>query len=713
MGLPEADTALFFFINKGIQNSFFDALMPFITKNAELVFLPLVAALLIKSRKEAATALALSLVAVAFADGAGHAMKDIFARQRPCITLENINLLVGCGSSFSMPSNHATNSFAFASTFFLLRRKLFSLLFILAAVAIGFSRVYVGVHYPSDVVAGMVVGAAAAGGSVYLFRWARRIYAQKSWEGALYLSVLLFSLFRIYFILTSPFDLSPDEAHYWEWSRRPDWSYYSKGPMIAYLILAGTSLFGDNVFGVRVFAVLLLAASSILIFRLGRDLYDEKAGLAAALLVNLVPLYSVFGVLLTIDSPFIFFWVLSLYLFWKAVEERYKSGRVGNSTPLIRGEITPPLIRGGREGFPDSRNDKMQDVREVRASRYFFWTALGLSIGLGMLTKYTMVFFYLSGFLFMVFTKEARRLLFTGGPYIAVIVGILVFSPVILWNADHGWVTLKHTAGQAHVYDGLKIAPKYFFEFLGSQLGVVTPVLFVMMSMALVKLRRSREGAFLFWFTVPVLLFFVMKSLQGKVQANWALPAYAAGFIAFSAWYVRDFAAAGKSVKALVVSVFVLSATVTAFAHFPGVLNLPPEKDPTARLVGWKELGRAVSDIHAEMAREGPVFIFSDRYQIASELAFYVEGQPVTYCVNLGRRMNQYDLWPGLENLAGRNAIFVRTGIKPLPGQLSAAFRSCEKRELELKTEQDKIMKSTVFKCYDFKGIEPISPEKF
>ncbi len=113
------------------------------------------------------------------------------------------------------------------------------------------------------------------------------------------------------------------------------------------------------------------------------------------------------------------------------------------------------------------------------------------------------------------------------------------------------------------------------------------------------------------------------------------------------------------------------------------------------------------------MKEKGPVFIFSDKYQVASELAFYVKGQPVTYCVNLGRRMNQYDLWPGLENLIGQNAIFVRTGIKPLPQQLRAAFGRCEEKEFELQTEQNKIMKSTVFKCYDFRGVEPIIPERF
>jgi undecaprenyl-diphosphatase len=76
--------------------------------------------------------------------------------------------------------------------------------------------------------------------------------------------------------------------------------------MIAYLIYLGTALFGDTVFGVRIFAVVLSAASSVLVYRMARDLYDKKTGLASALLIQIVPLYSVYGILFTIDLPFCF-----------------------------------------------------------------------------------------------------------------------------------------------------------------------------------------------------------------------------------------------------------------------------------------------------------------------------------------------------------------------------------------------------------------------
>ncbi len=667
INLQGLDRALFFLINKNLQNGFLDTVMPFVTKHAELVFLGPVLWAASKEKKAIWQFLYISLFALALADGSGHILKDIIQRPRPCSIFSDMNLLVGCGHSYSMPSGHASNAFAFAMTFFILRKNIIGYLSLAAAALIALSRVYVGVHYPSDVLAGTLLGAGAAYAAIRLFRWGGKIYEKRSYGEALVFFLLLISLFRIYFIMTSPIDLSPDEAHYWEWSRRLDWSYYSKGPMIAYLIYLGTSVFGDTVFGVRVFAVVLSAASSCLIYLMARDLYDEKTGLASALLLQIVPLYSVFGVLFTIDSPFIFFWVLSLYILHKLLKRQ--------------------LYKGCKTTFD------------------YFWVLLGISVGLGLLTKYTMAFFLFSGLLFLLSSKDTRGLLKTSGPYIAVLVSLAVFSPVILWNAANGWVTLKHTAGQAHIAEGLKISAIDFIEFVGSQFGVITPVLLVLIITALWKIRKTEKGAFLFWFSAPTLIFFILKSLQGKVEANWALPGYAAGFIAFSACYARDIMTAGRSRKALLISGILLSLLVTFFAHFPSLLHLPQKIDPTSKLVGWKELGQETSVIYKEMALTGPVFVFASRYQVSSEVAFYMDGHPVTYCINLDRRMNQYDLWPGIEGFKGQNAVYVRMSGN-LPEEVGRAFEHCEKKPLDIRTKQNKKVKFTIFKCYDFKGIK-------
>jgi len=263
---------------------------------------------------------------------------------------------------------------------------------------------------------------------------------------------------------------------------------------------------------------------------------------------------------------------------------------------------------------------------------------------------------------------------------------------------------LRHTAGQAHIAEGLRVTLKDFFEFIGSQLGVITPLLFILMSVSLWSQRNYKEGSLLFWFFTPVIAFFLLKSLQGKVQANWALPGYVTGIIAFSVFSRKVFSE-GKVKKILIVTAILLSVSVTAVAHYPSILNLSVKQDPTSRLRGWKELGSEVTKLYEEMSEDGPVFLFSERYQVSSELAFYVKGHPTTYCINLSRRMNQYDLWPGFSELLHYNAIFVTIDDIVIPQRVAGAFEKVDKRLFTVYEKDKKVRDYSVFLCYDFKGM--------
>lgn len=677
MSLPEIDKFLFFFINLDLQNSFFDVFMSFLTKRSYFFFLPLFVWLIYKDKKKALTLFAIAFSALLLSDWTANMLKHYFERLRPCNELVGVRMLVGCGESFSMPSSHAVNAFAFATPFLIMIKSRVRYMFLVIAVLVGFSRVYVGVHYPSDVLAGMLLGCILAICMIGFFQQSSKRFQEKPYTTALFVFLLAVSLFRIYYILNSPIDLSPDEAHYWEWSRRLDLSYYSKGPMIAYLIYLGASIFGDTVFGVRIMAVVFSLLSGIFLFMLGKKLFNEKVGLFSAMLIQIIPLFSTYGILFTIDSPFIFFWILSLYLFRQTMS--------GNESSLI-----------------------------YRPSSLSYWILLGVSIGLGLLTKYTMAFFYVCALFFFLFSKEHRNILRTKGPYIGFIISLIIFSPVILWNAGHDWVTIRHTAGQAHAAEGFRLSITSLMEFLGSQLGVITPLLFILIAGSIWELRKKREGLFLFWFSIPVITFFILKSLQAKVQANWAMPGYITGVIAFSAFYLKEWNPL-RTWRTIVISAAVLLAlSVTAAALYPSALNLPVGLNPAARLYGWKDLGTEVSKVYEEMSSRGPVFIFSDRYQVASELAFYVKGLPVTYCINLDRRMNQYDLWPGFQNLIHYDAIFVRTGDASIPDIVAEAFHKVEKKVITVYTKKRvKIREFTLFLCYDFKGMEERKPETY
>lgn len=710
MSLSELDTTIFFLINRDLRNSFFDVLMPLITTKAYLFFMPFFLWLFWKDRKKAVITLAIALASVLISDWFSFILKNYFERVRPCNALAGVRELVGCGKSFSIPSNHAVNAFAFATPFYVMFKNRVRVAFIAISLTVGFSRVYVGVHYPADVLAGSVFGILMAMSVIKLYTWSSERYKTEPYTTILLIFLLSLSLFRIYYIQNGPFDLSPDETHYWEWSRRLDLSYYSKGPMIAYLIYLGTSVFGDSAFGIRIMAVILSTLSSIFIYILGKDMYDKKTGLWSAILLQIIPLFSTFGVIFTIDSPFIFFWILSLYFFWKAISYQLSEIKSQETTPP-----SPPLTKGGNGGVNNSDlPDKAFWVNSKLNSNssLIYWLLLGLSIGLGLLTKYTMAFFYICAFLFFISSKERRSLLLSRGPYIAFLISIMLFSPVILWNADHGWVTLKHTAGQAHLAQGLALSFQSFLEFFGSQFLVITPLLLILIAFSVWKVRRNFKGMLLFWFSVPVIVFFILKSAQGKVQANWALPGYITGIVAFSSLYLMDFRSVKKVGKIVLITALLLSFIVSAASYYPSAFLVPAEIDPSLRLLGGRLV--EVTRIHDEMSASRPVFIFSDKYQISSELAFYVKDHPVTYCINLGRRMNQYDLWPGFDNLIHYDAVFVRSGDVRIPEKVASAFQKVEKKVFTAYTKKHvKIRDYSIFMCYGFKGLIENIPEKY
>ncbi len=184
MSLSELDTSLFFLINKGLQNSLFDSLMPFLTQRGLLLCLPFLVWAGVKDQKNIIPYILLSIVAVGLADGSGNILKHTFERVRPCRALEGVNLLVGCGKAFSMPSNHAANGFAFALTFWPLRRWVLTYACVFLASAVAFSRVYIGVHYPGDVIVGAAVGATAAALTLFLYRWLMKIYRGKCYHSS-------------------------------------------------------------------------------------------------------------------------------------------------------------------------------------------------------------------------------------------------------------------------------------------------------------------------------------------------------------------------------------------------------------------------------------------------------------------------------------------------------------------------------------------------
>jgi undecaprenyl-diphosphatase len=489
--------------------------------------------------------------------------------------------------------------------------------------------------------------------------------------------LLAVTALRLWYLHQGYLELSPDEAHYWEWSRRLDWSYYSKGPLVAYLIALATALGGSTELFVRLPAVVLSCGTTLVVFHLSHALFgDGRLAMATAIVLHIVPLFAAGALLMTIDPPLVFFWTLMLWCVYRAVTE----------------------------------------------ARPLWWYTAGLALAGGLLSKYAIGFLVLSLALFLATSPHQRHWLRRREPYLMLALGLVGFSPVIIWNLQHGAVSLKHVMGQAEVQEGfhLTLSLETFGEFLGSQAVVLSPMLFGGMLVAMILAarrgwrQRDDRWLMLFWGWAPTFVLMLMLSLRQKVQANWAAPAYITALIgttAYLAWYrrTRTDGRARRGWTALVGLACVAALGLTVALHDPRLfthLGFPPAADPLARLKGWRTLAAAVDTLATRMPR--PPFIVSDRYQISSELAFYATSQPQTYTVNLGRRFNQYDLWDGLPSMAGHDAIYVQPDNAILPQAMQAAFQTCAEPQPVIIEEMGRELKRFyLFPCHGFSGVMP------
>lgn len=502
----------------------------------------------------------------------------------------------------------------------------------------------------------------------------------RSYRGATILWLLAVTILHLWLIASGRWPLDVEEAQYWTWSRRLDWSYYSKGPMVAYLIAASTRLGGHTEFWVRLPAVLLGVGVAVLAFFLARRVFQsDRAGFLSVVLLSLMPLYIAGSFMMTTDSPLVFFWALAALLLCRAVRRRSELA----------------------------------------------WHGAGIALGLGVLSKYTMLMLVPCVLLWLLASPRLQPWLRRREPYEAALLGLLVFSPVIVWNARQGWLSVRHVLAQAGVGKTRPLVASLLGgpEFFASQVGVVSPFLFAFLLLAVIwawrqGLKTGREDLLLLaCLSAPVFLFFQVWSFGSKVQGNWAAHAYFTAVVAAAGWSEtwpvwgprrQTTRLLNGLLRASIIAPLVYLAFVVAVEIWGplGIRWLSGADLVNKRLRGWPELGRAVGEV-MRTTPKAP-FLLSDRYQIASELAFYVEGQPQVFNANLGRRMNQYDVWGGWDTLRGRDGLFVTSGAGHPPGELQSAFHQVERvMVVPVRYRGQHLRDFSIYWGRDFRGFPP------
>ncbi len=449
---------------------------------------------------------------------------------------------------------------------------------------------------------------------------------------------------RIAYAAVVPIDLVHDEAYYWDWSRRLDWCYYSKPPMVAWLVAASTQLFGPSTLAVRLPAVLLGTGGLVLVYLLASQLYDARTGFWAVLLSALCPGNAALSLMMTIDAPLLFFWCGGLLFFWNLVEQE------PNRHPLV-------------------------------------WVILAsVSVGCGLLSKQTMVGFLALSAVFLLLSRKDRRLL-KSWRYLAFVVGSLSFLlPVIWWNYQHQWITLQHTGGHFQREPATLLRHvAYLSEFIAVQFVVVSPItcalLFIVAACSVRWHHQlARPELFLLTFSLLPLAAVYLLALKQRVEPNWPAPFYVSGIILLAAWLQRSTALGNVFGRRQMWSrraCMTGAGTMLVAYLLPFGWGLEGSKfDPVVRLRGWRQLGAAVGEEMDKLPDEPSfVWVVGGR-AMASELAFYVPRQPRVFLWDgMPGITSQYDLWGDPQEEDGRHALIV-TGPHGPPPAVSQRFDS-------------------------------------
>lgn len=470
---------------------------------------------------------------------------------------------------------------------------------------------------------------------------------------------------RLY--VSSQFLLVPDEANYWQWSRYLALGYHDHPPMIAWTIRLATKLFGQNEFAVRLPTILGLAITSIYVFLFACRWFSCRCGFHAILLMQGILLFNGSALIATPDGLLLPCWAAACYHSAMALSNR-SSGQ---------------------------------------------WLACGIWFGLGLLSKYTMLLFLPSLFFCMLATPFYRKQLATIWPWLGLLLGFACFTPVLIWNADNGWATFRHVLYQGGMGKSSLFTLRYVVDFIGTQALLLSPLIFVLLLMAwfgssAASRLKPADASYLRWMSATTFVVFFGLSFHVRIYGNWPAPAYIAAIVLLAALYSPGRTGAQpRSTPFWNISVFFAYAmTVPLLVQlvYP-VLPLPINLDRIAReTTGWRQLGQKVDQAYHSMPNPENTFIFGLRYQQASELAFYMPGQPKTVSINKWARPNVYDYWFDDAMLRGKDAIGIYEW-KGMAAHLAKLFQRIDPpREIRLYRMSPWLGKQHVHTLYLIRG---------
>jgi 4-amino-4-deoxy-L-arabinose transferase-like glycosyltransferase len=475
-----------------------------------------------------------------------------------------------------------------------------------------------------------------------------------------FLLVLLITCYRFIVLVTSDINIYADEAYYWGWAQHFDFGYYSKPPMVAWTIIVTTALFGDSEIAVKIGSLFLYIITAMTMYLLGRELHDEKTGFYTLLAFTTLPAVSLSSMIISTDALFLLFWSLSLLFFIKAIRE----------------------------------------------DKWRWWILLGVTGGFGLLSKYTMILFVVSAFIYLALSVPYRRHLKNARLYAGMVIAALVYSPNLLWNINNHFASFLHTRDNAHLEASLFHFGK-LAEFLGGQLAVFGPVMFIVLVTLFYRyktLARDERFKMLAWFVIPFFTLITVISFLSRAHANWAAPVY----IASTVIVVGTLISQGR-MKLLKIAIGINIALALVFYHYHAIahilnIELTRKTDPHKRILGWDRLGEAVGRVL--QANPGAKLLGDDRKVMAS-LIYYVRPHPFNalFWNPDGSILNHYELTTDMNQEIGSDFVYITD--KASIDAVAARFDSAEKIEaIHIPIHRDYSLDFYAYRLDGFRGYE-------
>jgi len=414
-------------------------------------------------------------------------------------------------------------------------------------------------------------------------------------------------------------ELGNDEVYYWTYAKFPDLSHFDHPPMVGWVIQLFTlNLHFTSEFFIRLASIVFGTINTFLIFLIGKTVKDSLTGLYAAFLFTAsFYCFIISGTFIMPDTPQVLFWLLSLLFLLKSLPDKTLS----------------------------------------KSSRLFF-LASGLTIGLALLSKYHSVFLIAGAFLYILFFN--RSWLRAKESYIAFIIAIVLFTPVIIWNWQNQFISF--TFHENRVTPSLSgIRWDYLATEILGQAFYNNPVNFIIILLAFLGLIRGRKFLdkeklwFILFMSIPLELVFVSFSIFNSTLPHWTGPAYI-GFILIAASFLSE--RIGKSTLSILIPWPIrLALLITVLLVIGGLgqiklgwipFNRLKSDDFSAQLYGWRQLGEKFSPIAQKDRERGAMSagsaIITFRWFPAANLDYYV-ATPVNikvYALGTLTRIHKY-----------------------------------------------------------------------